>query len=72
MLLLNKKPNFNKNNTESKIIPHNLVFQLTEEWPIKNKTLMSWSSRKKKECIFCNVCFVRKKWFLKFMLNLNE
>ena len=35
---------------------------------IKIETVMNWSSQKKKECIFCNVCFVRKKCI--FYLNL--
>ena len=31
----------------------NLVLQLIEESKTKNKTVMSWSARKKKEAIFC-------------------
>ena len=30
---------------------------------IKSKTVMSWSSRKKKEGIFCTVYFVRRNFF---------
>ena len=41
----------------------NLVLQPIEESQIKSKTVMSWSSRKKKEGIFCTVCFVRRKFF---------
>ena len=41
----------------------NLVLQLIEESQIKSKTVMSWSSRKKKEDIFCTIYFVRSKFF---------
>ena len=37
----------------------------------KSKTVMSWSSRKKKECIFCNVYFARRNFFLTFRFFLN-
>ena len=70
MFFLNKTLNFKKNEAESKT-PHHLVLQLIQKWQIKSKTVMSWISRKKKECIFCNVYFDRKEIFLKFMLNLN-
>ena len=43
----------------------NLVLQLIEESQIKSKTVMSWSSRKKKEGIFRTVYFVRKEFFFK-------
>ena len=36
----------------------NLVLQLIQESQIKNKTVMSWRSQKKKEGIFCAVYFV--------------
>ena len=72
--LLNDNINFNKNETESKMEnpthtfwEMNLVLQLTSESRIKSKTVMNWSSHKKKECIFCNVYFVRRK--LLFYLN---
>ena len=45
----------------------NHVLQLVKEWEIKSKTVMSWSSRNKKKCIFCNVYFVRRK----FVIYLN-
>ena len=69
-ILLNKNVSFNKNETESKIEnpthsfwETNLVLQLIWESQIKSKTVMSWSSRKRKEGIFCTVYFVRKKFF---------
>ena len=69
-ILLNENINFNKNETESeKENPShsfrgmNLVFQLRQESQIKSKTVMSWSSRKKKEGIFYTVSFVRKNFF---------
>ena len=61
-ILLNKITNFNKKETWSKMEnpTHsfrelNLVIQL--------KTVMSWSSQKKKEGIFCTVYFVRRNFF---------
>ena len=36
------------------------------QFRIKSKTLMSWSSRKKKESIFCTVYFVGRKFFQHF------
>ena len=46
----------------------NLVHQLMQESHIKNKT-MSWSSQKKKECIY----FVRRKFFnICFVLMCSE
>ena len=41
----------------------NLGLQLIYESPIKNETVMSWSSQKKKECIFCSVYFASRKFF---------
>ena len=49
----------------------NLVLQLIQEWQFKNKTVISWSSREKKEGIFCTVYFVRRKFFLTFVFCLN-
>ena len=70
-ILLNKNINFNKNETELKMENHtlsfrktNVVFQLMYEPQIKSKTVMSWSSRKKKEGIyfvegnFFNICIL--------------
>ena len=37
---------------------------------IKSKTVMNWSSRKKEECISCNVYFVRRN-FLTFVFYRN-
>ena len=58
------------NKTESKVenpthsfIETNPWFQLIQELHIKKKTVMSWSSQKKKEGIFCTVDFVRRKFF---------
>ena len=69
-ILLNKNINFNKNKTNSKVEnltqsfrETNLVVQLIYESQIKSKTVMSWSSRKKKEDIFCTVYFLRRKYF---------
>ena len=56
--LLNKNRNFNKNKTESKMKNSKHTFRemnLFLAWiriANKSKTVMSWSSRKKKECIF--------------------
>ena len=64
-ILLKKNINFNKNEKEWKMEnpthsfrETNLVVQLIEELQMKSKTVMSWSSRKKKEGIFCTVYFV--------------
>ena len=69
-ILLNKNINFNKKETESKMEnpthsfrETSLVFQLIKESQIKSKTVISWSSRKKKEGIFCTVYFVRREFF---------
>ena len=58
--MFNKNINFNKNERESKLenpLPSfwetNLVLQLIEELQIKSKTVISWSSWKKKKGIFC-------------------
>ena len=64
-ILLNENVNFNKNEKQSKIVnsthcfrEKNLLLELLQELQIKSKTVMSWSSRKKKEGIFCTVYFV--------------
>ena len=56
---LNKNINFNKNETELKMEnpthcfrETNLVLQLVKEPRTKSKTVMSWTSLKKKDCIF--------------------
>ena len=41
----------------------NLVFQLIQESQIKSKTVVIWSSPKKKEGFFCTVYFVGRKFF---------
>ena len=81
LLSKNKKTfykNFNKNETESKMEnpTHsfrntNLVLQLIEESQFKSKTVMSWSSRKKKEGIFCTVYFVRRDFFSRIVFYLS-
>ena len=43
----------------------------TQASPIKVKTVMSWSSLKKKEGIFCIVYSVRRKKILTFVFYLN-
>ena len=78
MCFVDKNRNFNKNEKESKIEnptysfrETNQVLQLLQESQSKSKTVMSWSSRKKKEGIFCNVYFVRGNFFLTFVFYLN-
>ena len=63
--------NFNKNETESKtenpihrFREMNLVLQVIQESQMKSKTGISWSSRKKKEDIFCTV-YLSERIFLK-------
>ena len=48
----------------------NLVFQLTVESQIKSKAVMNWSSRKKKEGIFCTVYFVQRKFFFQCIVSV--
>ena len=66
--MLNKNINFNKNETELKMeIPTHSFretnletnLQIIKESQIKNKTVMIWSPRRKKEGIFCT----RRKFF---------
>ena len=48
----------------------NLVIQLMQEWQIKSKIVMRWSSRKKKEGNFCTVYFfLRLTFFNIFVLS---
>ena len=49
----------------------NLVLQHIEEAPVKSKTVMSWSSRKKKRGIFVYCLFCPKEVFLTFVFYLN-
>ena len=59
-ILLNKNSNFNKiENRKS----HTRV-QLLQELQIKSKTVMSWSSQKKKENIFDTVSFLKFAFYL--------
>ena len=68
-ILLNKNINFNKNETESKMekATHTVLEKRTLcllahiKISNKDKTVMSWSSRKKKEGILCTVYFVRSE-----------
>ena len=69
-ILLNKNINFNKNKTESKmenpthsLREANLVLQLIQKLQIESRVLIRWSSRKKKEGMFCTAYFVRRKLF---------
>ena len=48
-----------------------LVLQLIEELQIKSKTVMSWSSRKKKESIFLYRLPCPTGIFLRFVFHLN-
>ena len=65
-ILLNKNINFNKNETESKMenpthsfsVANHVLQLIYESWIV-----MSWSSRKKKEGILCNVYFIRRTCF---------
>ena len=69
-ILLNKNMNFNRNETKSKMEnpthsfrEKSLVVRLIWESQIKSKTMVSWSSRKKKEDIFSTVHFFRREFF---------
>ena len=67
MLFLNKNTNFNKNGIKNAThaLEKILVLQLIQESQIRRK--------RKKECIFCNVYFVRSKFILTFLLlTLNK
>ena len=57
--LLNKSINFNKNETEPCASNKN---KNRKSW-IKSKTVMSWSSGKKREWLFCGVYFVLRNFF---------
>ena len=46
-------------------------YELIQEWQIKSKTVMSWSSRKKKEGIFLYHLFSPEEFFLTFVFYLN-
>ena len=65
MILLGKKINVDKNETESKRknpIPcfrkTNYALRPIKKLEIKCKTMISWSSQKKKKVIFCTIYFV--------------
>ena len=69
-ILLNKNINFNKSKTDSKMENRThtfretkLALQVISQLRIKSNTVMSWSSQKKKEDIFCTVYFVRRNFF---------
>ena len=68
--LLHKNVNFDKNETELEMEnpthafrETSLVFQVIQELRIKCKTVMSWSSPKKKEAIFLWRLFCPKNIF---------
>ena len=69
-ILLNENINFNKNKTESKMEnpKHrfrytNLALQLIKESQIKSKTVMSWSSGRKKRRFFVPFIFTEERFF---------
>ena len=75
-VLFNKNINFNKNGTESKMeypthsfTEANLLLQLIQESHIKSKTVMSWSSQKKKKGIFCTIYFVQRNFFFNICVS---
>ena len=75
-ILLNKNINFNKSKRESKMKNPTysfretvLVTKLIWELQIKRKAVMSWSSRKKKEDVFCTVYLVRRNFFNIYVLS---
>ena len=76
-ILFNKSINFVNNETESKMEnatsfrETNLVLQPILELQIKSKTVMSWSSQKKKGGIFLYRLFCPKEIFLTFVFYLN-
>ena len=41
----------------------NLLRQLIQESQVESNTVMSWSSRKEKDGIFCTIYFVPKEFF---------
>ena len=54
----------------------NHVLQLENDLQTKSKTVMSWSSRKRKECAFCNVYCIQRifcyhLWFISIYSVLN-
>ena len=78
--MFNKITNFLKNETKLKIenLTHpftgtNIVSQLIQESLIKSKTVMSWSSQKKKECILSNVYFSERNVFnISFFITFTK
>ena len=67
---MNKNINFNKNEMELKMENStdsfrqtNFMLQLIKESQIKSKTVMNWSSQKKKEGTFYTVYSVQRKLF---------
>ena len=76
-ILLNKNINFDKSETKSKmenpihgIRKTNLVHQLIWESQIRSKSVMVWSSQKKKENFLYHL-FCPKKIFSRFVFYLN-
>ena len=53
----------NMENSTNSFRETNLVLQLIQESQVKSKTVMSWSLQKKKDCIFCTVYFVQRRFF---------
>ena len=72
MHFLSKNINFDNTGTESKMgnptqsfRDMNLVLQLIQKKQIKSKTVMTWSSRKKKKSIFCIAYFAQRGFYFK-------
>ena len=61
--LLNRNVNFNKNKTESKIKNPILSFGEASLKSHLKARIKSQTVIERKECIFCNVYFVRRKFF---------
>ena len=76
MHFVEKNINFNKNKTKSKMEnptqsfrETNLVLQLIYESEIKSKTVMSWSSRKKKRAFFVPFILSEGSFFKIYVLS---
>ena len=58
----NKEMELKMQNSTHTLVKWTFCFSSYKNRELKVK-LMSWSSRRKKECIFCNFYFVRRKFF---------
>ena len=75
-ILLNKNTNFNKNEAKSKMKnpthsfrETNLLLQLIQESQIKSKTVMNWSSQKKKRAFFVPFILSEGSFFKDWVLS---